>query len=65
MLIFVETCRGYWRDTQIAVHLDTRSGKLCMGVDGVVGYRICLTSCDTEGPQFEPGSTHLFAAFCG
>ena len=31
-------------------------------VDGVVGYRICLTglipTC-TEGPQFEPGSTHL------
>jgi hypothetical protein len=28
-------------------------------VDGVAGYRICLTSVCTEGPQFEPGSTHF------
>ncbi len=32
-------------------------------VDGVAGYRICLTFRNdhlfTEGPQFEPGSTHV------
>jgi len=33
-----------------------------MCVDGVVGKRVCLTGLilgQTEGPQFEPGSTHM------
>ena len=50
-------------DIDKAELIDTSYVAQCMWVDGVVGYRICLTfHVVTEGPQFEPGSTHFLGA---